>query len=185
MRSLRWSLFGLAALLLAACASTPTVEDVAMDEQYDSADQTTGFDTRLGGDYESFGEQNYGSEGAGGAGGAGQDTVASLEAGIVYFDYDSSVVAPEYLDLIRRNAAYLVNNPGAQLTVEGHTDERGSREYNLALGQRRAETVKQLLLARGASSAQVRTVSYGEEKPQTYGSGESDWARNRRVVFDY
>lgn len=182
MRSLRWSVFGLVALLLAACASTPTVEDVAMDEQYDSADQTTGFDTRLGGDYESFGDQDYAAETGTGA---GQDTVASLEAGIIYFDYDSSVVAPEYLDLIRRNAAYLANNPGAQLTVEGHADERGSREYNLALGQRRAETIKQLLLARGASSSQVRTVSYGEEKPQAYGSSESDWARNRRVVFDY
>lgn len=183
MRSLRWSVFGLVVLLLGACASTPTTEDVAMDEQYDSADQTTGFDTRLGGDYESFGEPDYGTTET--VADAAQDTVASLEAGIVYFDYDSSVVASEYLDLIRRNAAYLANNPGAQLTVEGHTDERGSREYNLALGQRRAETVKQLLLARGASSSQVRTVSYGEEKPQAYGSSESDGARNRRVVFDY
>ena len=79
----------------------------------------------------------------------------------------------------------LANNPGAQVRLEGHADERGSREYNIGLGERRAQAVRQLLMIQGVSAAQISTVSFGEERPESMGSSESDYAQNRRVEFKY
>jgi peptidoglycan-associated lipoprotein len=87
--------------------------------------------------------------------------------------------------VIRDHANYLLDHPEASVTLSGHTDERGSREYNIALGERRAESVKRLLLARGVSAQQVNVVSYGEEKPAVAGHGEEAWSKNRRVAFNY
>jgi peptidoglycan-associated lipoprotein len=89
------------------------------------------------------------------------------------------------MDQLEAHGEYLADNPDRQMLVEGHTDERGAREYNLALGERRAEAVKQALTLAGADEAQVDTVSYGEESPAVSGSSESAWAENRRAELVY
>lgn len=104
---------------------------------------------------------------------------------VIFFDFDRSDIRPEYRDVAIAHGQYLAQNPNASVTVEGHGDERGSREYNIGLGERRANSVKQLLQAQGAADSQITTVSYGEERPQALGSDESAWAQNRRAVFMY
>jgi peptidoglycan-associated lipoprotein len=103
----------------------------------------------------------------------------------IFFDYDGFVVAPEYRQLIEAHAKYLVANKGARLRIEGNTDERGSREYNLALGQRRADAVRRSLVLLGVSDSQIETVSFGEEKPSMQGSTEEAWRANRRADLAY
>lgn len=104
---------------------------------------------------------------------------------IVYFDYDSYIVKPEFQTLIEAHAQFLKSNSRAKLSLEGHTDERGGREYNLALGQKRADAVRQSLSLLGVSASQVETVSFGEEKPAVQGSDEAAYAKNRRAEFFY
>lgn len=104
---------------------------------------------------------------------------------VVYFDYDSYVVQDGYRSVITANAQYLRANPAARVVLEGNTDERGSTEYNLALGQKRAEAVRQALLLLGVSEMQMEAVSYGKERPAVIGSGEEAWSKNRRVDFSY
>ncbi|HSQ03046.1 MAG TPA: peptidoglycan-associated lipoprotein Pal [Burkholderiales bacterium] len=103
----------------------------------------------------------------------------------VYFDYDSNIVKDEFKPLITAHAKYLSQNRSAHATIQGNTDERGSREYNLALGQRRAEAVKQMMQLLGASPAQIDTTSFGEEKPRADGHDEGAWAQNRRADIVY
>ncbi|PZP35111.1 MAG: peptidoglycan-associated lipoprotein Pal [Roseateles depolymerans] len=100
---------------------------------------------------------------------------------VVYFDFDSDVVKDEYRGLIELHAKRLNNNRKLALSLEGNTDERGGREYNLALGQRRAEAVAKSLTLLGVQSAQVEAVSFGKERPAVQGSTEEAWAKNRRV----
>ncbi len=100
---------------------------------------------------------------------------------VVYFDFDSDVVKEEYRPLIDLHAKRLNANKKAALNLEGHTDERGGREYNLALGQRRAEAVAKSLTLLGVSANQVEAVSFGKERPAAQGSNEEAWAKNRRV----
>ena len=100
---------------------------------------------------------------------------------VVYFDFDSDVVKEEYRPLIELHAKRLNQKKTAALNLEGHTDERGGREYNLALGQRRAEAVAKSLTLLGVGAAQVEAVSFGKERPAVSGSGEEAWAKNRRV----
>ncbi len=103
----------------------------------------------------------------------------------VYFDYDSYTVKAEYRDLVQAHARYLVSNPERKIVIQGNTDERGGAEYNLALGQRRADAVKTLMLALGAKESQIETVSFGKEKPKATGSNEAAWAENRRSDIVY
>ena len=100
---------------------------------------------------------------------------------VVYFDFDSDVVKEEYRPLVDLHAKRLNANKRAALNLEGHTDERGGREYNLALGQRRAEAVAKSLTLLGVGAAQVEAVSFGKERPAMQGSSEEAWAKNRRV----
>jgi peptidoglycan-associated lipoprotein len=100
---------------------------------------------------------------------------------IVYFDYDSFVVKDEFRGVIDASAKRLSANRNQKLTIEGHTDERGGREYNLALGQKRAEAVAKALALLGASEAQIEPVSFGKERPAAQGSDEAAWAKNRRA----
>jgi len=104
---------------------------------------------------------------------------------IVYFDYDSYIVKPEFQSLIEAHAQFLKSNSRAKLSLEGHTDERGGREYNLALGQKRADAVRQSLNLLGVSTSQVETVSFGEEKPAVQGTDEAAYSKNRRAEFFY
>ena len=103
----------------------------------------------------------------------------------VYYDYDSAVIKDEYKPLVTAHARYLTQNRSAKMTIQGNTDERGSREYNIALGQRRADTVKRMMLLLGATESQIETVSFGKEKPRNMGHDEAAWAENRRddVVY--
>ena len=103
----------------------------------------------------------------------------------VYYALDSSEVKQSDLPIIQAHARYLANNPSRTVRLEGNCDERGSDEYNLALGQRRADAVKKLLLAGGARESQIETISYGEEKPRATGHNEEAWAQNRRTDFNY
>lgn len=106
-------------------------------------------------------------------------------ARVVYFDFDSFEIKAEYATTLEANAKYLMANRGRRLALEGHTDERGGREYNLALGQKRAEAVRRALSLLGVGDAQVEPVSFGEEKPAVNGFDEAAYAKNRRVEFTY
>lgn len=103
----------------------------------------------------------------------------------VYFEYDSSEVRSEFIPLISAHGELLASDSSRRVVLEGHADERGSREYNIALGERRAISVRRLLLSSGASNSQIRTLSYGEERPAVIGHDESAWNKNRRVEIRY
>ena len=103
----------------------------------------------------------------------------------VYFEFDMSEILESDKPILEAHARYLSSNPGASVTLEGHTDERGTREYNIGLGERRATSVRQFMTLFGASGAQIRTVSYGEERPVAMGHNEEAWALNRRVEIIY
>ncbi len=139
----------------------------------------------------SMGGEGSGATNPNASGGAGgDDEVAGPQAGLlakrtVYFDFDSSEIKGEGTDIVAAHAKYLAANPGARVRLEGHTDERGSREYNIGLGERRAQSVRRALLLQGAADAQISTVSYGEERPAVAGHDEAAWAKNRRVEIVY
>ena len=103
----------------------------------------------------------------------------------VYYDYDSAVIKDEYKPLVTAHARYLTQNRPAKMTIQGNTDERGSREYNIALGQRRADSVKQMMILLGAQETQIETVSFGEEKPRAPGHDETAYSENRRSDIVY
>ena len=104
---------------------------------------------------------------------------------IIYFDFDRSDIRPEFAAAISAHAKHLAAFGAARVRLEGHTDERGSREYNIALGERRAQAVRRALLLQGGADAQIVTVSYGEERPVAEGSDETAYAKNRRVEILY
>jgi peptidoglycan-associated lipoprotein len=165
------------ACALAACSSTKLDTDVPVETRTPGA--TDG--------------ANAGAGAGANAGGAPQSQVASVDlnksAGaaasnlprIVYFDFDSYVVKDDYRPVVEANAKALASDRKRHLAVEGHTDERGGREYNLALGQKRAEAVVKSLELLGANDNQLEAVSFGKERPAVQGSDESAWAKNRRA----
>ena len=103
----------------------------------------------------------------------------------VYFDYDSYVVKDEFKSLVEAHAKYLVSNKNRKIVIQGNTDERGGREYNLALGQKRAEAVRKSLSLLGVQDSQMEAISFGKEKPKATGSDEASWAENRRGDLAY
>lgn len=143
-----------------------------------AACDTTGTDDGMGG--------AGGAAGGGGRmGAASPGTQEDLVVNVgdrVFFDFDQSDLKPEARATLDRQAAWLKKYGSVTVTIEGHCDERGTREYNLALGERRATAVKNYLVADGISSARVKTVSYGKERPAVLGSNEAAWAQNRRSV---
>jgi peptidoglycan-associated lipoprotein len=125
------------------------------------------------------------AQGLGGAGSYAPGSQAALQAeagDTIYFAFDSSQIRPESEAVLRQQAAWLQANPGVRVSIEGHTDERGTREYNLALGERRAAAVRSYLIGLGVAPDRVRTVSYGEERPAVMGNDERAFALNRRAV---
>jgi peptidoglycan-associated lipoprotein len=106
-------------------------------------------------------------------------------AKVIYFDYDSFTIKPEFQGAVEAHAKYMAANKTRKLAVEGHTDERGGREYNLALGQKRAEAVRRALGLLGVTDAQVEAVSFGMEKPADSGTDEASLAKNRRAELNY
>jgi peptidoglycan-associated lipoprotein len=135
----------------------------------------------------------YGANGAYGAGAQGgmagdaalNDPSSPLYKRVIYFQYDSSEVQPEYLYVVNNHANYLASNPSKSLVLEGHADERGSPEYNIALGEQRAKAVAKLMQLQGVAENQIQVVSYGEEKPAVQGHDDSAWQQNRRVEISY
>lgn len=103
----------------------------------------------------------------------------------VYFDFDRATIRPEFVEVLQAHGEFLRANPSVRVTVEGHTDERGTPEYNIALGERRALSVVQYLQNLGVSAGQISTVSYGEEKPAVRETNEAAYAKNRRAVLVY
>jgi peptidoglycan-associated lipoprotein len=180
----RWSAAALAAALLAGCAS-----DVKLD-------QPAPVETRTPTELPAEGSTG-GAAGAAGAGQSGGPTadaaqrsaraLAALNAlpRVIYFDYDSYVVKDEYRALLDSHAKALALDRGRKVSVQGHTDERGGREYNLALGQRRAEAVVRSLSLLGVADSQMEAVSFGKERPAEPGVDEASWAKNRRAELSY
>ena len=103
----------------------------------------------------------------------------------VFFDYDSNSVKDEYRNLVQAHSRYMGDKRDSKIRIEGNCDERGSREYNLALGQRRAESVKKMMTVQGVSDGRIETTSYGEEKPMAAGHDEQSWSQNRRADIKY
>ena len=137
--------------------------------------------------------QNPSTTGNANANGAGGNAVGTAVPGSaqdfqqnvgdrVFFDFDKSVIKPEGQQTLQRQAEWLKRYPNVTVTVEGHCDDRGTREYNLALGERRATAVQRALVALGVQANRVRTISYGKERPAVLGDNESAWAQNRRGV---
>ncbi|WP_090571398.1 peptidoglycan-associated lipoprotein Pal [Nitrosomonas sp. Nm33] len=162
--------------LLSACASKTTQPTSELE------------DRTMGGGGMGAGAQEGMGAGAG-AGGFGMNPLRDpsniLSRRSVYFDFDSYTIKNEYRDLVLAHARYLRDNSNARVLLQGNTDERGSREYNLALGQRRADSVKNAMLLSGARDHQIEAVSLGEEKPRAAGRDESSWIENRRADILY
>jgi peptidoglycan-associated lipoprotein len=161
-----------AALALGACASKPK-----------RSEAPSGAGTP--------GAQSEGAGAASAAGGADEGGAAPgplagiLAKRIIYFDFDSSEIKGDGPAIVAAHAKYLAANPTVKVRLEGHTDERGSREYNIGLGERRAQAVRRAMLLQSATEAQLSTVSYGAERPVATGSNEAAWAQNRRVEIVY
>ena len=141
-------------------------------------------------DAASAGAAGAGANSANAAGANAEDDAAGPQGGllatrIVYFEFDSSEVHGAGVEVVAAHARYLAGNPGTRVRLEGHTDERGSREYNIGLGERRAQAVRRALMLQGALDGQISTVSYGEEHPAAAGHDEEAWAKNRRVEIVY
>jgi peptidoglycan-associated lipoprotein len=128
--------------------------------------------------------QGVGTPGNAGATGLAANTAAPAERS-VFFEFDEATLARQYLDVVERQGQYLSRNAALKVRVEGHTDERGGSEYNLALGQRRAEAVRRALELYGVKGAQIEAVSFGEERPRSSGHDEAAWAQNRRADIAY
>ncbi len=178
----------LGAMLLAGCA---TQDDSMIDNQTDSMSDGSGMDAPADTGMDGRPLDGSGVE----TGIIADDTLTAQElladpesplaTRIIYFDYDSAKVSEESLGILEAHGNFIASNGTVAVRLEGHADERGSREYNIGLGDRRAQSVRRLLLFQGASSDQIDTISYGEEKPAMLGHDESAWAQNRRVELVY
>lgn len=184
--SLRWLvLAALIPLVLSGCGSKGGVAEG------DGAAATAGSAARnpggpRGGRYgvNGYGDEGYGARGRG-AGGELDDPSGPLAQRVVYFQYDSYEVLPEYQPVVRAHAGYLAAHPDQNAVLEGHADERGSPEYNVALAEQRAKAVQRVMQLQGVGDGQLEVVSFGEEKPAAEGHDDASWQRNRRVEITY
>lgn len=203
--SIRLAMYMFLALAVFGCSKETKEEAATVDDLSTAAPMSTGEEDG-GAAAESYGigeepggaGTDAGSSGAGddgsmaaddssddGAQGGGSSSDEAMEGRVIYFEYDSSEVLPQYRSVVEANAAYLAGNPDAVATLEGHADERGSREYNIALGERRAYAVKSQMNLLGAGDNQINIVSYGEERPALEGHDDDAWSKNRRVEIRY
>ncbi|UJF24417.1 peptidoglycan-associated lipoprotein Pal [Suttonella sp. R2A3] len=170
------------ALVLAGCSKPYQVEggqNGAMGNGNPYGGQGDSYGNGSGGSYGNFyDDPTYGVNVVGGPAATEKDRV-------IYFSFDSSSIDNRSHNVIAQHAAYLKNNPQTAVVLEGHTDERGTREYNIGLGERRAYSVKDVFAQNGVNANQMRVLSYGEERPAVWGSDENSYARNRRVVIVY
>jgi peptidoglycan-associated lipoprotein len=164
-----WLGMAMSAVLVAGCSSTG------------SKDGDPGASVEDGSGVSTMGA----SQGGSWSGNPLDDPNSLLSTRTIYFDFDQSTIRSEYIDVLRTHAGYLNTNRSTAVTIEGHADERGSREYNIALGERRANTITRFLEAEGVSSSQINTLSDGEDRPAAFGNDEASWAENRRGVLVY
>ena len=122
---------------------------------------------------------------AGGANGMGAGATGPLARKVIYFDFDKSEIKAEFADVVAAHARNLTSHPNLRMKLEGNTDERGTREYNIGLGERRAQAVRRALMLQGVAESQLTTVSFGAERPAVEGDDEAAWAQNRRVELVY
>ena len=178
----KWIIGALVVAAIAGCSSTGTQDAAPVEERAPTATAPT---TESGAT--TSGVTSAGVSGTpattGGATPASalKDPKNILSKRSVYFDYDQFTIKDEYKPMIEAHAKYLQANRAARATLQGHTDERGTREYNIALGQKRADAVKKLMVLLGATEVQIETVSFGKEKPRRDGHDEASWGENRRV----
>jgi len=173
MRFTQIALVVMTAVLLAGCPKRPTTMPNANQGAASDGANTSQFDGA-----NAQGGQNMSAD---------QAALAELQkiGVVIYFDYDKSDIKSEYVSVVAAHAKFLNGNAGRKVRLEGHTDERGSREYNIGLGERRAQAVRRALLLQGVREDQITTVSYGEERPAVAGSDEAAYAKNRRVELVY
>lgn len=167
-----------AAVLAASCKSPPPRQDAPADVPVPTSGS--------GNSAQSSGVATV-NAGAGAGASAGALGPVSPDAAqrVIYFDFDSSEIRNEFVDAIAAHGRFLAGNATVRVRLEGHTDERGSREYNIGLSERRAQTVKRALALQGVQEAQIATVAYGEERPAAAGSDENAYSKNRRVEIVY
>ncbi|MEM1261597.1 MAG: peptidoglycan-associated lipoprotein Pal [Pseudomonadota bacterium] len=172
--TIRTVFLGLTAATLVACGSTPApLPEVApVDDRPPAGADRQGNGSGL-------------DDGSLGAGRSIGDDSGSLGDTVIYFEYDRSEISPQYAAILAEHARRLAAQPGLRVRLEGHADERGSREYNIGLGERRALAVRRVLLVQGASAGQLSVVSFGEERPAALGSNEEAYRQNRRVALVY
>ncbi len=155
---------------LAACKQTPVENPEPMT------------DTSYAGGADTSGTDGYGM---GGGEEIPFDTVDETLGTVIYFEFDSSEIRLQDQDLVAAHAIALNQDSFAGVRLEGHADERGSREYNIGLAERRSQAVRQMLMIQGVNASQIQTVSFGEERPAAFGNSDSDYAQNRRVEIKY
>lgn len=171
MNAYRFLIISLLALALAGCASQDIPDPDPVDTTMtDNSVDTDGMDDGDMGDGD-FVDDDYYADG---------ELVMTI-----YFEFDESEIRADDQAVLEQHANKLANDASARVRLEGHADERGSREYNIGLGERRSQAVRRLLLIQGASAVQIATVSFGEERPAAFGSDEESWALNRRVEIKY
>ncbi len=161
----------------AGCSTTSTTEDTGATQDSSTQSSQQGSATTSGA---------TGSSMKGGHMGHGMSKADVMKLTTVfYFDFDRAVVKSAAFQDLAAHAKYLIDNPNASVVLEGHADERGTREYNMALGERRAKAVSRYLTVQGVSGSQIETVSYGEERPDAVGHNDASWDQNRRVELKY
>jgi peptidoglycan-associated lipoprotein len=165
-----------ASLLLAACSSQPPAPEQSANSSSTSSDGKTGMSTTAPVSTSAVDPYSLA---------ALKDPQSAVYKRSVFFDYDQYVIKDEFKSLVESHGMFLVKNSQIKMLIQGNGDERGSREYNIALGQKRADAIKKALLLQGATEAQIESVSLGEEKPVCTDSTESCWSQNRRGDMRY
>ncbi len=175
------------AILMAGCGSSVKLDDVAVEDKTGTpvAGQPAGAQTPIANATSGSGTVTRTAIAPVELGSPAANAAAPTGSRIVYFDYDSFAIKPEFQDLIEVHARYIKADRNRKVFIEGHTDERGGREYNLALGQKRSEAVRRALGLLGVADSQVEAVSFGKEKPAVQGSDEPAMAKNRRAEIAY
>lgn len=173
----------LAMMFVAGCSSTGEPDD-SMGSEAQPVDQNGGSEVYGGGARDGVSSRGLSDEQAA-AEQSRREDMALRDVRTIYFDFDSSEIRAESRDVLMAHARYLAANPSTEVVLKGHTDERGTTEYNLALGERRGQAVERYLAVNGVNRQRLETVSYGEERPAMSGSSEDAYAKNRRVEIEY
>jgi peptidoglycan-associated lipoprotein len=168
------------AALLAGCPKKPNTKDYPT-----AGSQVPDASTSSSGDSASTSTSPLAGDDANGSRGIPGEGTGALARKVIYFDFDKSEIKPEFNDIITAAARNLNSNPTMKVKLEGNTDNRGTREYNIGLGERRAQAVRRALLLQGVAESQVSTVSFGAERPAVEGDDEAAWSQNRRVEVVY